>query len=161
MQQRRLEKINEKGALQKRKPKELYEKNRLAAQERQRKAKAEALQQPAKAEKSRMKRLLERKQKQMNGTRRDSKKPNGLENKLWNETNMGRRSLMMRQRHLRNFKKQNQKTQESESFNEVAANWRALFEQAQFIWAAARWPCSLEKTKLNDEAEKMVTCPII
>ena len=44
----------------------------------------------------------------------------------------------------------------TESFAQAASEWRTLFEQGfGSIWAACRWPCSLEKTKeVFEQAEK-------
>ena len=134
--------------------KEQHEKNRQAAQERQRKAKEAALAEAAaKAEKSRMKRLLERKQRQIKRDAENAKKAAEFSEKcnIWNEKikegivkhdNDATAFSKIKSAQLEKLKAKN------DSFNQAASDWRTLFEQGfSSIWAACRWPCSLEKTK--------------
>ena len=134
--------------------KEQHEKNRQAAQERQRKAKEAALAEAAaKAEKSRMKRLLERKQRQIKRDAENAKKAAEFSEKcnIWNEKI--KEGIMKHDNDATAFSKIKSAQLEKlkakiDSFNQAASDWRTLFEQGfSSIWAACRWPCSLEKTK--------------
>ena len=134
--------------------KEQHEKNRQAAQERQRKAKEAALAEAAaKAEKSRMKRLLERKQRQIKRDAENAKKAAEFSEKcnIWNEKI--KEGIVKHDNDATAFSKIKSAQLEKlkakiDSFNQAASDWRTLFEQGfSSIWAACRWPCSLEKTK--------------
>ena len=134
--------------------KEQHEKNRQAAQERQRKAKEAALAEAAaKAEKSRMKRLLERKQRQIKRDAENAKKAAEFSEKcnIWNEKI--KEGIVKHDNDATAFSKIKSAQLEQlkakiDSFNQAASDWRTLFEQGfSSIWAACRWPCSLEKTK--------------
>ena len=134
--------------------KEQHEKNRQAAQERQRKAKEAALAEAAaKAEKSRMKRLLERKQRQIKRDAENAKKAAEFSEKcnIWNEKI--KEGIMKHDNDATAFSKIKSAQLEQlkakiDRFNQAASDWRTLFEQGfSSIWAACRWPCSLEKTK--------------
>ena len=146
----------------------MHEKNRLAAQERQRKAKAEALAAAAeKAEKSRMKRLLERKQRQMKG-REETRRCCRMDRKykLWNETiAIGKKKFDDEERHLGNFKKQNQKNSRKKAsrstrlqqigeccLNRVSVPFGPL-QDGRVLWKRRKF-CMIKR-------KKMVTCPII
>ena len=134
--------------------KEQHEKNRQAAQERQRKAKEAALAEAAaKAEKRRMKRLLERKQRQIKRDAENAKKAAEFSEKcnIWNEKI--KEGIVKHDNDATAFSKIKSAQLEQlkakiDSFNQAASDWRTLFEQGfSSIWAACRWPCSLEKTK--------------
>merc|ERR1711968_98225 len=108
-----------------------------------------------------MARLLERKQRQI---KRDAEKAKLAAEwtekcKVWRNTIQEGKVKLAKDSELFNKSKNEQLSKirkRKKTFSQAASQWRTLFEQGfSSIWAACRWPCSLEKTRdLFDQAEK-------